>query len=161
MEWKKGLKTGAVAGVFYGIFAGIVNVVYMILMKDEVIAMIQAAIPQGISIPISMEDLYTISLISSLPSSILVGMFAGMAFGAIFLLLKGELIGKSSKFKGVFLALLLFIALGLSEMVEPGNAVGAFFQLRLSYLPLVPLSFAAFLSLGYFYGLFWDRFKKK
>jgi hypothetical protein len=160
MEWKHGIKSGAVAGVFYGILAGIVTVLFMILDKENIIQRIQAVISSNANIPISTEQLYNITLIASFPSSIIGGVLVGMIFGVIFVLMKKELIGKNSKMQGITLAILLFIALGVAELAGPQNAVGGFFMIRFTSLPLVPLSFGAFLALGYFMGVFWDRFEK-
>jgi hypothetical protein len=158
MEWKHGLKSGAVAGVFYGILAGVVTVLFMILNKEKVMQGIQAVLSQNAQIPIPAEQLYSITLIASLPSSVIGGLLVGAIFGAIFVLMKNELIGKNAKIQGISLAILLFIALGVAELLGPENAIGAFFMIRFSSLPLVPLSFGAFLCLGYFMGVFWDRF---
>ncbi len=161
MEWKLGLKSGAVAGAIYGVLAGIIGLVYLIVMKEEVIQRIQAAIPSDVNIPISMEQLYTITLISSFPSGIVMGVIVGMVFGIIFLLLHDEWPGKTPRRQGLFLALFLFLFFGIAEMFSPENAAGGFFMLRFSYLPLIPFSFAAFLFFGYCLGMFWERFEKK
>ncbi len=160
MEWKQGIKSGAVAGVFYGILAGIVTVLYMIIDKENIIQSIQAVISANANIPISTEQLYNISLIASFPSSIIGGVLVGMVFGVIYVLTKSELIGKNAKIQGVSLAILLFIALGVAELMGPGNAIGGFFMIRFSSLLLVPPSFGAFMVLGYLMGVFWDRFEK-
>lgn len=160
MEWKHGIKSGAVAGVFYGIIAGIVTVLYMLLNKEMLIERLQAVLSSNANIPISTDQLYNITLIASFPSSIIGGVLVGMIFGVIYVLMK-ELIGKDAKKQGISLAILLFIALGVAEMVGPENAIGAFFMIRFSSLPLVPLSFGAFICLGYFMGVFWDRFGDK
>ena len=161
MEWKHGVKSGAVAGVFYGIIAGIVTVLYMILNKEMLIERLQAVLSSNVNIPISTDQLYNITLISSFPSSIIGGVLVGMIFGVIYVLMKKELIGKDAKKQGISLAIILFIALGVAEMVGPENAIGAFFMIRFSSLLLVPLSFGAFIGLGYFMGVFWDRFGDK
>lgn len=160
MDWKLGFKSGAVAGAIYGVFVGIINVIYMVVAKEEVIQTMQAAL-SGVEIPISMDQLYTISMISTVPSSAVMGVISGLVFGTVFLLLKDEMIGKGLKKKGLFFAVLLFICLGVAELYKAGNLAGAIFMLRFSYLPLVPLSFAAFLAFGYFLGMFWERFEKR
>jgi thiamine transporter ThiT len=161
MEWKHGLKSGAVAGVIYGVFAGIINVVYMTAMREEIIERIQAAMPQGMSIPISIDQLYTITLISAFPSGIVMAVIVGMVFGVIFMLLREELLGNTPKKRGIFLSIILFAFFGLAEMFSAENAVGAFFMLRFSPWYLIPASFGAFLLLGYLTGMFWERFGKK
>lgn len=158
MEWKHGIKSGAVAGVFYGIIAGIVTVLYMLLNREMIIQRLQAVLSSNANIPISTDQLYDITLIASLPSSVIGGVLVGVIFGVIYVLMKKELIGKDAKKQGISLAILLFIALGVAEMVGPENAIGAFFMIRFSSLPLVPLSFGAFICLGYLMGVFWDRF---
>jgi hypothetical protein len=161
MRWKLGLKSGAVAGAVYGAIAAIIGIIYMVVMREEVIQRIQAAIPSGTNIPISTEQLYTISLVFSLPSGIIMGVITGMVFGLVFLLMREELLGKNDRKKGFFLALLLLVCLALAEVFVPENAVGAFFMLRFSYLPLAPISAGAFLFLGYLTGMFFERFEKR
>ena len=80
MEWKHGVKSGAVAGVFYGIIAGIVTVLYMILNKEMLIERLQAVLSSNVNIPISTDQLYNITLISSFPSSIIGGVLVGVIF---------------------------------------------------------------------------------
>jgi hypothetical protein len=161
MEWGLALKSGAVAGAIYGFFAGIIGSVYMLAMREESIAKIQAAIPSGYDIPISMEDLYNISLMASIPSGIIMGAIIGLVFGVVFMVMKEDLIGKNLRIRGVCLSVLLFVALGVWELLQPENIIGALLLLRFSPLPLVPFSFAAFLALGYLQGMFWERFEKK
>ena len=161
MEWKHGLKSGAVAGVFYGILAGIVTVLFMMLTRETVMQRLQAVLSQNAQIPMSAEQLYDITLIASFPSSVIGGVLVGAIFGVIFVLMKNELIGKNAKIQGISLAILLFIALGVAELLGPENAIGAFFMIRFSSLPLVPLSFGALIGLGYFMGVFWERFEEK
>ena len=160
MEWKHGLKSGAVAGIIYGVFAGIINVVFMTAMRDEIIGRIQAAIPQGTSIPISMDQLYTITLIAAFPSALVMAVIVGMVYGVIFMVLREELMGKTARMKGIFLSIILFAFFGLAEMFSAENAVGAFFMLRFTPWYLIPASFVAFLILGYLTGMFWERFGK-
>lgn len=161
MEWKHGIKSGAVAGVFYGIIAGVITVIYMVLEKEKIMDMLQSVLSSNANIPISADQLYTISLISSFPSAVVGGVLAGMVFGVIYVLMKKELLGKNAKMQGVSLAVLLFIALGVAELLGPENAIGAFFMLRFSNILLIPLCFGAILALGYFTGIFWDRFGEK
>jgi vacuolar-type H+-ATPase subunit I/STV1 len=161
MKWGLALKSGAVAGAVYGVLAGIVGLAYMVAMKEEVIARMQAAIPQGVSIPMSMEDLYNISLAASVPSSMIMGVIVGMVFGIVFMLMKDELLGKNLRFRGMFLSVFLFAALGIWEIFYPENLIGGLLMLRFSPWPLIPCSFAAFLVLGYLQGMFWERFEKK
>ncbi|MBN2331016.1 MAG: hypothetical protein JXC85_04310 [Candidatus Aenigmarchaeota archaeon] len=161
MEWKHGIKSGAAAGVFYGILAGIVTVLYMVLEKEKIVQMLQSVLSSNANIPISTEQLYSITLISSFPSAIFGGVLTGIVFGVIYVLMKDQMIGKSPKMRGISLAILLFMALGVAELFGPENAIGAFFMLRFSTPVLIPLSFGAFLALGYFMGMFWDRFGEK
>lgn len=157
MDWKRGLKSGAVAGIIYGVPAGGISALYMVLFKEKVIAMIQAAI-SGQGIPISAEQLYNISLFSSFITSIFVGLIAGMVFGAVFTFMREELMGRNERMQGLFLSILLFACFGIAEIFFPENAIGAFMLLRLSHILLIPLSFGAFLLLGYLTGMFWVRF---
>jgi hypothetical protein len=160
MEWGLGLKTGAVSGLIYGVLAGIISVIYMIADKEAIIAQIQAALA-GYDIPISMDQLYNISLMTTFPTIAIFGILVGIVFGIILMLLKEEWPGKNMRFKGLYLALALVIFLAIVEVFAPQNAIAGFFILRFSYLPLAPFSAAAFLFLGYSYGMFWERFGKK
>ena len=161
MEWKHGLKSGVVAGVIYGVLAGAINIIYLTVMREQIIERIQAAIPSGTSIPISMDQIYTITLIAAFPSAVIFAIFTGMAFGVIYLLLREELFGNTAKKKGIFLSIILFVFFGLAEAFSAENAVGAFFMLRFSPWYLIPASFVAFLVLGYLTGMFWERFGRK
>lgn len=160
MEWKLGLKTGAVAGIVFGFIGVIINLLYMIAMKDEFVARIQSSLG-GQSIPISMDDLYNISLVFTVPSSIFMGIIAGMFFGIIFMLVRTELHGKNDKFKGLTLAILVIIAIVISEMAVPENILGSFFMFRSAFLLSVPLSIISTLLLGYLFGFFLMKFEKK
>jgi hypothetical protein len=161
MKWVHALKSGAVAGAIYGVFAGIIGMVYLIVMKEQAIQKIQAAIPREANIPMSIDQIYSITMISSLPSAVIFGLIVGAVFGVMFGLMREELLGKNEKFKGLFLALLLLICLVVVEVFSPENMIGGFFMLRFSYLPLAPFSAAAFLVFGYLTGMFWERFEKK
>lgn len=161
MEWGTALKSGAVAGAIYGVFGGAIGLAYLLVMRDEVMQMLQSALSAQGDIPIPVESIYNITLFTSIPSGIIGGILAGLAFGIIFMLLKGEWPGKTPRLQGLFLALVLFVCLGVGEMFSPGNVVGPFFMMRFSFLPSIPFSFVAFLFFGYLTGMFWERFEKK
>lgn len=161
MEWGTGLKSGAASGAIYGVIAGILGYIYMLTMKEDVIARIQAAIPQGVSIPMSMDDLYNISLIAAVPSTIISGVILGLILGVVFMLMKEELMGKNLRLKGVFLTGFILVVAVVWELLYPQNLFGGFLLLRFSPIFIAPLSAIAFLAFGYLLGMFCERFEKK
>jgi hypothetical protein len=161
MDWGHGAKSGAVAGVVYGILSGIIGMAFMMSMKEEVMATMQAAIPSGVNIGMSMDTLYQISLMSVIPSSAIMGVIAGVIFGILFAGTREELAGEKETIRGVSLALILFAGLGLAHMVFPNNIAGSLFLLNFTTLYVLPFSAAAFLLMGYLTGMFWVRFSEK
>ncbi len=160
MDWGHGAKSGAVAGVVYGILSGIIGIAYMLSMKEEVMAKMQAAIPSGVNIGISMDTLYQISLISVIPSSAIMGVISGVIFGILFAGTREELFGEKETVRGISLAVIVFAGLGLAHMIFPNNIAGSLFLLNFTSLYLLPFSAAAMLLMGYLTGRFWVRFGK-
>ncbi|NIO23304.1 MAG: hypothetical protein GTN38_04745 [Candidatus Aenigmarchaeota archaeon] len=160
MKWGLGIKTGIVAGAVYGFLAGIVATVVTILMREEIIKQIQAQfarIPQDI--PITAEQVYPITVAMSIPGSIIGGLIVGAVLGIVFLVLYGELLGKDSKRKGIFFAVLLIVGTGLAELAFPGSGL-SLIMIQTRYILLTPVNILFFLVFGYLLGKFYDRFKK-
>ncbi len=160
MEWGRFLKTGAVSGIVYGILQGIVTVMSYVFYREQIIEIIRASIPSNVNIPISMEQLADIGMIFAIPGSIVGGIIAGLVFAFIFSLIYSELIGKNSKRKGLFLSVLLLVAIALGELAYQG-VIGGVFLIQTSFIMLTPLNAVFFLVLGYMIGIFYDRFEPK
>jgi hypothetical protein len=161
MDWGHGAKSGAVAGVFYGIVSGVIGMAYMFLMKEEVMARMQAALPSGVDIGIPMDTLYQISLMSAIPSGAIMGVIVGVIFGILFAATREELFGEKETIRGLSLAIIVFAGLGLAHMVFPNNIAGSIFLVNFTSLYVLPFSAAAMLLLGYMTGIFWVRFGEK
>jgi hypothetical protein len=69
-----------------------------------------------------------------------------------------ELIGKNSKRKGLFLAILLLMGIILGELALQG-VVGGLFLFQTRFIMLTPLNAVFFLVFGYVIGMFYDKFE--
>lgn len=160
MDWGRIFKTGAVAGVIYGILQGIVSVLTFVFYREQIIELMRSSIPSNVEIPLSMEQLADIGMISAIPGSIIGGIIAGIIVCFIFTLMYNELLGKDSKRKGLFLCILLLIGIGLGELAYPG-VVGGIFMVQTRYIMLTPLNVVFFLVFGYLLGNFYNKFGQK
>ncbi len=160
MDWGRIFKTGAVAGVIYGILQGIVSVLTFVFYREQIIELMRSSIPSNVEIPLSMEQLADIGMISAIPGSIIGGIIAGIIVCFIFALMYNELLGKDSKRKGIFLCFLLLIGIGLGELAYPG-VIGGIFMVQTRYIMLTPLNVVFFLVFGYLLGNFYDKFGQK
>jgi hypothetical protein len=154
------LKAGAVSGAIYGVLQGIVSVLAYVFYREQIIEMIRASIPSNVSIPMTMDQLANIGMISAIPGSIIGGIIAGIIFCIIFSLMYDELLGRDSKRKGVFLCLLLLAGIVVGEFAYPG-LIGGIFMVQTKFILLAPVSAAFFFILGYVLGIFYDRFDTK
>ncbi len=150
------IKTGAVSGLIYGILQGGVSLLSYIFYREQIIEMIQKSIPSNI--PISIEQIVNIGMVMSMPSSAIAGIFVGILTSVIFSLIHRELMGKNSKVKGVFLCVLISVAVIIGEFIQP-NVTSGLFMIHTRFPVLAPLSFACFLIFGYLLGMFYDRFR--
>lgn len=160
MEWGRIFKTGAVSGIIYGILQGIVSVLSFVFYREQIIEMIQVSLPTNVEIPMSVEQLADIGMAFAIPGSIIGGIIAGIIVCFIFALMYNELIGKDSKRKGLFLCVLLTIAIVLGELAYQG-LLGGLFLVQTRYILLTPLNIVFFLVFGYVMGRFYDRFEEK
>ena len=160
MDWGRIFKTGAVAGVIYGILQGIVSVLTFVFYREQNIELMRSSIPSNVEIPLSMEQLADIGMISAIPGSIIGGIIAGIIVCFIFTLMYNELLGKDSKRKGLFLCILLLIGIGLGELAYPG-VIGGIFMVQTRYIMLTPLNVVFFLVFGYLLGNFYNKFGQK
>ncbi|MCK4335747.1 MAG: hypothetical protein KAT94_03325 [Candidatus Aenigmarchaeota archaeon] len=160
MDWGRIFKTGAVAGVIYGILQGIVSVLTFVFYREQIIELMRSSIPSNVEIPLSMEQLADIGMISAIPGSIIGGIIAGIIVCFIFTLMYNELLGKDSKRKGLFLCILLLIGIGLGELAYPG-VIGGIFMVQTRYIMLTPLNVVFFLVFGYLLGNFYNKFGQK
>ena len=51
MDWGRIFKTGAVAGVIYGILQGIVSVLTFVFYREQIIELMRSSIPSNVEIP--------------------------------------------------------------------------------------------------------------
>lgn len=160
MDFSRVLKAGAVSGAVYGVLQGIVTILAYVFYRGQIIEMIRGSIPSNVNIPMTMEQLADIGMISAIPGSVIGGVIAGIIVCVIFSLIYDELLGKDSKRKGVFLCLLILVGIVLGELASPG-IIGGIFMVQIRYILLAPLSAAFFLVLGYMLGIFYDRFDSK
>jgi hypothetical protein len=159
MDFARVLKTGAAAGAIYGVLQGIVAVLSFVFYREQIIEVMRAAIPSGVNIGMTMDQLANISMMTAIPGSVIGGIISGIIVSFIFSLMYGELMGKDSRRKGIFLCILLTIGVVLGELAYPGGFVGSILLIQTGYLMLAPLSIAFFLCLGYLTGIFYDRFE--
>jgi hypothetical protein len=160
MEYARVLKTGAVSGAIYGVLQGIVSVLSYVFYRQQIIDMIRASLPSNVNIPMTMDQLADIGMISAIPGSVIGGIIAGVIFSAIFAVMYSELLGKDSKRKGLFLGVLLFAGILAGELAYPG-LIGGIFMVQTKFILLAPLSAAFFFALAYLTGMFYDRFDPK
>jgi hypothetical protein len=160
MDWGRLFKTGAVAGVIYGILQGIVATFSYVFYREQIIEIIRSAIPSNAQIPMTMEQLADMGMMFAIPGSIFGGIIAGIIVAFIFSVLYEELMGRDSKKKGIFLAFLLLICIGLGELAYAG-VLSAMFMVQTKFIMLAPLSAIFFLALGYLTGMFYDKFEDK
>ena len=162
MEWGRIFKTGAVAGAIYGAMNIIVVMLSFAFYRDDIKKLIESSIPSAYKsqIPMTMDQLVDISMYTSVPGSIVGGIIAGIIVCFIFALMYGELMGKDSKRKGLFLTILLTIAIVLGELAYPG-ILGGIFAVNTRFLMIAPISIALFIIFGYILGNFWERFGEK
>lgn len=158
MDWGRFLKTGVVAGIIYGILQGIVTMLSYVFYREQIIEIIRSSIPSNIEIPMTMEQLADIGMMTAIPGSIIGGIIAGLIFAFIFSLMYSELIGKNSKRKGLFLAILLLIGIIIGELALQG-VVGGLFLFQTKFIMLTPLNAVFFLVFGYVIGIFYDKFE--
>jgi hypothetical protein len=161
-EIKRGAKAGVVAGLIYGILSGIAGLIYLIVMKDDVISKISASLPSNV--PITAEQVYPLALGMSIPSSVIWGLIFGAIFGIFFAVIHEEWIGKNSRIKGLTLTLVILVLLAIGDILAPGNAAAGIFLIQMNWLPAAVLTSIFFLVFGYLLGMFFDRFgriKKK
>ena len=157
MDWGRILKTGAVAGIIYGFLQGIVSLLSYVFYREEIIKMITSSIPKNVNIPMSVEELADIGMISTIPGSLVGGIVTGIIFAFIFRLMYKELIGSKDETKGLFLSVLLAAGVGLGELAYPG-VLGGIFLINTHFVMLLPLNFAFMLVLGYSSGMFYKKF---
>jgi hypothetical protein len=158
MDFSRILKTGAVSGAIYGVLQGIVSVLSYVFYRQDIIDLIRASIPSGVDIPMTMDQLADIGMITAIPGSIIGGIIAGIIVAFIFSLMHEDLWGKNDKIKGVFLCVLLTIAILLGEALYPNGIVAGLFMVQTRFLMLTPLSVAFFIFSGYLTGMFYERF---
>ncbi|MBN2042650.1 MAG: hypothetical protein JW754_02490 [Candidatus Aenigmarchaeota archaeon] len=152
-------KAGAVAGVIYGFLTAIAGIVYMVMMKEEVITTIRTALSAYGNLPITAEDLYPMSLAGAIPGGLINGLIVGIILAFVFAIIYNELIGKNSMIKGVCFSVLILIGIGIGEMAAPGISAGLIL-LNSRFLPSLALGVIFFLAYGYLLGMFYDRFGK-
>lgn len=158
MEWGRLFKTGLVSGIIYGVLQGIVSMLSYVFYREQIIETIRAALPSNVEIPMTMEQLADIGMMFAIPGSIVGGIIAGLVFAFIFSVLYGELVGKDSKRKGLFLSILLLIAIVLGELAYRG-VLGGLFLFQTSFVMITPLNAVFFIVLGYLTGMFYDKFE--
>ena len=151
------LKAGAVSGAIYGVLQGIVSVLAYVFYREQIIDILRASIPSNVNMPMTMDQLADISMISAIPSSIIGGIITGIIMCVIFALMYDTLLGKNSKKKGLLMCLLLLTGIVLGELAYPG-VVGGLFMVQTRFILLAPISAAFFIAYGYILGLFYDRF---
>lgn len=157
MNWGRILKTGVVAGLVYGFLQGTVALLSYVFYREEIVKIITSSIPRNVNIPMTAEELADIGMISAIPDSLIGGIISGIIFAFIFALMYGELMGNRPETKGLFLSVLLAVAVGLGELAYPG-VLGGIFLVTTRFLMLAPLSFVFFIVLGYLSGMFYRRF---
>lgn len=162
MEWGRIFKTGAVAGAIYGVLNIAVVVLSFVFFREQIKELIQSAIPPSLqaNLPMGIDQLVDISMFTSAPGSVVGGIITGVITCFIFALIYNELIGKDSKRKGVFLCVLLLVAVALGELAYPG-VVGGIFMIQTRFILLAPLSAVLFLVFGYLLGNFYDKFEQR
>ncbi len=158
MDFLRIIKAGAVSGIIYGVMQGIVSILAYVFYREDIIEMIRKSIPANVNIPMTIDQLADIGMISAIPGSMIGGIIAGIIVCFIFALMHNELIGKNFKRKGLFLCILITIAIILGEAAYPSGIVGGIFMVQTRFIMLAPLNIAFFLVLGYLLGLFYDRF---
>ncbi|MEE9323574.1 MAG: hypothetical protein V3U72_03440 [Candidatus Aenigmarchaeota archaeon] len=160
MDFGRIFKTGAVSGSIYGILQGIVSVLSFVFYREQIIELIRSSLPSNLEIPITVEQLADIGMISAIPGSIIGGIIAGIIVSFIFALMYNELMGKDSKRKGLFLCILLAVAVVLGEFAYQG-VIGGIFMIQTRFVLLTPLNIIFFLVFGYVMGKFYDKFEQK
>ena len=150
-------KAGAVAGVIYGFLSAIAGIIYMVVMREEVISTIRTALSAYGDLPITAEDVYPMSLVGAIPGGLINGLIVGVILAFVFAIIYKELIGKNSMIKGLCFSILILIAVGLGEMAAPGLSAGIIL-LNSRFLPSLALGVLFFLAYGYLLGMFYDRF---
>ena len=160
MEWGRIFKTGAVSGAIYGVLNIAVVVLSFVFFREQMKELIQRAITPDIQarLPITIDQIVDMSMFSSIPGSIIGGVITGIIVCFIFALMYNELLGKDSKRKGIFLCVLLLVAVALGELAYPG-VVGGIFMIQTGFIMLAPLSVVFFLVFGYLLGKFYDKFE--
>ena len=157
MDLSRVLKTGLVSGIIYGIMQSIVSVLSYVFYREQIKEIIRAAIPSSTNIPMTMDQLADIGMITAIPGSIVGGIIAGIVMAVIFAIMYENLMGRDSKRKGIFLCLLMLFAIVIGEVAYP-NFIGGLFMVQTRFILLAPLSAAFFVAYGYVLGLFYDRF---
>ncbi|MCX6818142.1 MAG: hypothetical protein NTU57_04770 [Candidatus Aenigmarchaeota archaeon] len=157
MDFSRVLKTGLVSGIIYGVMQGITSVFSYVFYREQIKEMIKAAIPSNANIPMTMDQLADIGMMSAIPGSIVGGIIVGIVMAVIFALMYESLMGGNSRKKGIFLCLLLLAGIILGELAYPGF-IGGLFMVQTRFILLAPISAAFFVAYGYILGLFYDRF---
>ncbi len=150
-------KAGAVAGVIYGFLTAIAGMVYMVMMREEVISSIRTALSGYGNLPITAEDIYPMALMGAIPGGLINGLIVGIILAFVFAVLYNELIGKNSMIKGLCFSVLILIAVGIGEMAAPRLSAGLIL-LNSNFLPSLALGVIFFLAYGYLLGMFYDKF---
>jgi len=74
-----GIKAGVVAGVIYSIILAPFTYLTLILLREDIISMIMASLPEGSSL--TAEEIFSFTLLIGLVSVFIAGIILGLIFG--------------------------------------------------------------------------------
>jgi len=149
-----GLKAGVVSGVIYSIILAPFTYLSLILLKEDIVAMIIASLPPGSSI--TPEQAFNFVLIIGIISTFILGLIFGIIAGIIYGWAYEKIPGRTSIIKGIIFGLILWlilsVLLGLLAYLQYGITY---------YLYSLGGDLIASLIFGVLLGFFYNRFTPK
>jgi hypothetical protein len=99
-----GIKAGVVAGVIYSIILAPFTYLTLILLREDIISMIMASLPEGSSL--TAEEIFSFTLLIGLVSVFIAGIILGLIFGLIYGWAYEKIPGRTAIIKGIIFGII-------------------------------------------------------
>lgn len=145
-----GIKAGVVAGVIYSIILAPFTYLTLILLREDIISMIMASLPEGSSL--TAEEIFSFTLLIGLVSVFIAGIILGLIFGLIYGWAYEKIPGRTAIIKGIIFGIILWLI--FSVILGFGNLGYGVTYYLYSLVEGLITSLIFGLLLGYFYNRF-------
>ncbi len=148
----KGLKSGTIAGLAYGVVNAILAYIILIELRSSIIAALNKYLSQHSNlISISAQNLYDLALITTPVAEVIVGIILGLIFGALFGIMYNKIPFSSPVGKGLLFSFFIWLILNVGIEAANIGTYGFTYYIVSAGLSLIGAVVYGLL-LGYLYG---------